>query len=100
VRWSVFPYTTLFRSTGGVGADERLLQLRAQFGGDVALSEGTEPGRDAVDGLLCLGEGVNGFAVLVHTGQGGLGQAHLRIVAGDIDHLGEGEGVGVEIDEV
>ena len=88
-----------FADAGGVGADEGLLQLGAQFGGDVALRERAESGRDSVDGLLRLSEGVNGLPVLVHPGQGGFGQGDLRVVAGDVDHLGEGQRIGVEIDE-
>ena len=66
----------------------------------MALGERPESGGDAVDGLLGLSEGVDGFAVLVHSGQRGLAQVHLRVVAGDVDHLGECEGIGIEVDEV
>ncbi len=87
-----------FADARGMRADEGLLP-RAQFGGDVALGEGSEPGRDTVDGLRGGGERVDGLAVLRDPGQGPLAQRHLRVATGHVDHLGEGEGVGIEIDD-
>ncbi|MBR7538844.1 DUF3145 family protein, partial [Mycobacterium tuberculosis] len=45
------------------------------------------------------GERVDGLAVLRDPGQGPLAQRHLRVATGHVDHLGEGEGVGIEIDD-
>ena len=83
---------------GGVGADQRLLQLGAPVAGDLQGGQRPEAGGDAVDGLVAGGQGADHLAGGGH-GVVGLGvDGDGGVVAGDGEDVGGGQRGGADGD--
>jgi len=73
--------------SGGVAADEALLELDPPLGGDVLRREGPEPGGHAVDRLVGRGEVLDGAAGGRDRPEHAGCERHARVVAGDRDDV-------------
>ena len=81
-----------------MGADERLLQLRAALVRNVALRERSEAGRNSVDGLRVGGQSIHRTSGLCDIGENGIGDGDLCAVPGNSYDIGKRQSLGIKSD--
>ena len=81
-----------------MGADERLLQLRATLVRNVALRERPKAGRNSVDGLRVGGQSIHRTSGLCDIGENRIRDGDLCAVPGNSYDIGKRQSLGIKSD--